>query len=139
MRHRIKGRKLNRDSAHRKALFANLAKSLIEHEQIQTTVPKAKDLRPIVEKLVTLGKLGTLAARRNAIAKIGSEELVGKLFSVLAERFKDRNGGYTRIIKTGNRHGDNAPTAVIEFLDRDITAKGRTDRARVAEEAESEA
>ena len=125
MRHRIRGRKLNRTSSHRKAMFANMAAALIKHEQISTTLPKAKDLRPIVEKLVTLGKRGGLSLRRQAIGEIRDQAMVKKLFDVLAVRYKDRQGGYTRIIKAGFRYGDNAPMAVIEFVDRDEDAKGQ--------------
>ena len=124
MRHGFRGRRFNRSASHRKAMFANLCASLIKHEQIVTTLPKAKDLRPIVEKLVTLGKKGSLHARRQAISQIGNEDQVKKLFDVLATRYKDRHGGYTRILKAGFRHGDNAPVAVIEFVDRDLSAKG---------------
>ena len=124
MRHGIKGRKLNRTSAHRRALFANMAAALIMHEQITTTLPKAKDIRPIVEKLVTLGKKGNLHARRQALAWLYEKAVVDKLFSILAERYQKRNGGYLRIVKAGWRHGDNAPMAVIEFVDRDVNAKG---------------
>src|SRR5690606_7145307 len=116
---------------------ANLAASLIEHEQIVTTLPKAKDLRPIVEKLVTLGKRGDLHARRQVIAQIGNEHLVKRLFETIAPRYAQRNGGYLRIMKAGFRHGDNAPLAVIEFVDRDVTAKGAADRARADAEADS--
>ena len=137
MRHGKRGRRLNRSVSHRKSLFANLAASLIEHEQIVTTLPKAKDLRPIVEKLVTLGKRGDLHARRQAISQIRSELLVKRLFDTLAPRYSERNGGYLRIMKAGFRHGDNAPLAVIEFVDRDVSAKGAGDRARAdAEQAE---
>lgn len=132
MRHGISGRKLNRTSAHRKALFANLAQALIEHEQITTTLPKAKDLRPIVEKLITLGKKKTLAARRQAISQIRSEDLAAKLIGPLADRYKKRNGGYVRIIKAGFRYGDNAPLAIIELVDRDQAAKGAKDLVRLA-------
>ncbi|PIR38889.1 MAG: 50S ribosomal protein L17 [Alphaproteobacteria bacterium CG11_big_fil_rev_8_21_14_0_20_39_49] len=125
MRHGIKGRKLGRNKSHRRALFANLAAALIKHEQIKTTLPKAKDLRPIVEKLITLGKRGDLHARRQALAYIYDEEVVKKLFAVLGERYKDRKGGYTRIIKAGNRYGDNAPIAYIELVDRDESEKGK--------------
>src|SRR6185436_6346092 len=125
MRHRIRGRKLNRTHEHRSAMFANMAAALIKHEQISTTLPKAKDLRPIVEKLVTLAKKGGLHARRQAISQIGDEEQVGKLFAVLADRYRARNGGYTRVLKAGFRHGDSAPMAVIEFVDRDVSAKGQ--------------
>jgi large subunit ribosomal protein L17 len=136
MRHGLSGRKLNRTSAHRKAMFANLAQALIEHEQITTTLPKAKDLRPIVEKLVTLGKKKSLAARRQAISQIKCEQLTEKLMGPLADRYKKRNGGYTRIIKAGFRYGDNAPMAIIEFVDRDESAKGAKDLERTAAEAQ---
>ena len=140
MRHGFTGRRLGRSASHRSAMFANLAVSLIEHEQIVTTLPKAKDLRPIVEKLVTLGKRGDLHARRQVIAQIGNEGVVKRLFDTIAPRYATRNGGYLRIMKAGFRHGDNAPLAVIEFVDRDTSAKGAGDRARVeAEEASSEA
>ena len=125
MRHGFKGRQLNRTSEHRKAMFANMAASLIKHEQIVTTLPKAKDHRPIVEKLVTLGKKGGLHARRQAIAQMRDIEQAKKLFDVIAKRYKDRKGGYLRIMKAGFRMGDNAPVAVIEFVDRDVTAKGK--------------
>ncbi|WP_292895750.1 MULTISPECIES: 50S ribosomal protein L17 [unclassified Nitratireductor] len=138
MRHGKSGRKLNRTASHRKALFANMAASLIEHEQIVTTLPKAKELRPIVEKLVTLGKRGDLHARRQAISAIRDESLVKRLFDTLAPRYAERNGGYTRIMKAGFRHGDNAPMAVIEFVDRDVEAKGAADRARVEAEGGNE-
>lgn len=131
MRHAKAGRKLNRTSSHRKAMFANMSASLIEHEQIITTLPKAKELRPIVEKLVTLGKRGNLHARRQAISAIRDEAQAKKLFDVLAPRYADRRGGYLRIMKAGFRHGDNAPMAVIEFVDRDVDARGAADRARV--------
>src|SRR6195256_7070160 len=124
MRHGKVHRKLNRTAEHRKAMFANMAASLIKHEQIMTTLPKAKELRPIVEKLVTLGKRGGLHARRQAIAEIRDVGMVKKLFEVLGPRYKERNGGYTRIMKAGFRPGDNAPVAVIEFVDRDVAAKG---------------
>ncbi|MDH6235099.1 large subunit ribosomal protein L17 [Mesorhizobium soli] len=140
MRHGFAGRRLGRSSSHRKAMFANLAVSLIEHEQITTTLPKAKDLRPIVEKLVTLGKRGDLHARRQVIAQIGNESVVKRLFDTIAPRYATRNGGYLRIMKAGFRHGDNAPMAVIEFVERDTSAKGAADQARTAAEAsESEA
>jgi len=137
MRHGKSGRKLNRTASHRKAMFANMAASLIEHEQIVTTLPKAKEIRPIVEKLVTLGKRGDLHARRQAIAAIRDENQVRKLFDTLATRYADRNGGYLRIMKAGFRHGDSAPMAVVEFVDRDVDAKGAGDRARL--EAEEQA
>lgn len=139
MRHRCRGRKLNRRSDHRKALLANLTVSLIEHEQIVTTLPKAKELRPVVERLVTLAVKGGLEARRRAIAKTRSIPAVRKLFDVLAERYKDRAGGYTRILKAGFRRSDNAPIGVIEFVDRDVSAKGASDRARLEKEAAASA
>ncbi len=139
MRHGFAGRRFARSVSHRKAMFANLAVSLIEHEQIVTTLPKAKDLRPIVEKLVTLGKRGDLHARRQAISQIRNEALVGRLFDTIAPRYASRNGGYLRIMKAGFRHGDNAPIAVIEFVDRDTSAKGAADRARVEAETAEEA
>ena len=140
MRHQKAGRKLNRTASHRKAMFANMAASLIEHEQIVTTLPKAKEIRPIVEKLVTLGKRGDLHARRQVIAQIGNEGVVKRLFDTLAPRYATRNGGYLRIMKAGFRPGDNAAMAVIEFVDRDTSAKGAGDRARAeAEDAETEA
>ena len=137
MRHGVAGRKLNRTASHRKAMFANMAASLIEHEQIVTTLPKAKEIRPIVEKLVTLGKRGDLHARRQAISQIRDVAVVAKLFDAIATRYATRNGGYLRIMKAGYRHGDNAALAVIEFVDRDTSAKGAKDIARVAAEAEA--
>ncbi|MFC4271035.1 50S ribosomal protein L17 [Sneathiella chungangensis] len=125
MRHRKSGRKLNRSSAHRKAMFANMAASLIKHEQIQTTLPKAKELRPIVEKLITLGKRGDLHARRQAFAQLNEKSAVDKVFSTLSERYAERNGGYTRVLKAGFRAGDAAPMGVIELVDRDVDAKGQ--------------
>jgi len=125
MRHGKVHRKLNRTAEHRRAMFANMSAALIKHEQIVTTLPKAKELRPIVEKLVTLGKRGGLALRRQAIGEIRDVEQTKKLFDVLAPRYKDRQGGYLRIIKAGFRYGDNAPLAVIEFVDRDVDAKGQ--------------
>jgi large subunit ribosomal protein L17 len=124
MRHGNAHRKLNRTAEHRKAMFANMAAALIKHEQIVTTLPKAKDLRPIVEKLVTLGKRGDLHARRQAVSQLRDVAMAKKLFEVVGPRYKDRNGGYTRIIKAGFRYGDSAPVAVIEFVDRDVDAKG---------------
>jgi len=124
MRHGMSGRKLNRTSSARKALFASLAHALIKHEQIKTTLPKAKDLRPVAEKLVTLGKRGDLHARRQALAVLKDEKIVGKLFTTIAERYKARNGGYTRVLKAGFRYGDSAPMAIIELVDRDPAAKG---------------
>jgi large subunit ribosomal protein L17 len=125
MRHGLSGRKLNRTSSHRKALFASLAAALVKHEQIKTTLPKAKDLRPVVERLVTLGKRGGLHARRQLIAVLQDETLAAKLIGPLAERYADRKGGYTRVLKAGFRYGDAAPMAIIEFVDRDPTAKGQ--------------
>src|SRR3984893_9699920 len=138
MRHGKVYRKFNRTAEHRRAMFANMCAALIKHEQIMTTLPKAKDLRPIVEKLVTLGKRGHLHARRQAIAEIRDVAMVKKLFEVLGPRYKERNGGYTRVMKAGFRHGDNAPVAVIEFVDRDVAAKG-LDSGRVEEKAEENA
>jgi large subunit ribosomal protein L17 len=125
MYHGRKKRRFNRTAEHRKAMFANMCQALIKHEQIVTTLPKAKDLRPVVEKLVTLGKRGDLHARRQAIAQIKDVDLVKKLFDVLGPRYKERNGGYTRVLKAGFRFGDNAAMAVIEFVDRDVDAKGK--------------
>ncbi len=124
MRHKIKGSKLNRTSSHRKAMFANMATALIMNEQIKTTLPKAKDLRPIVERLVTKARNGTLAARRDIISRIRDIVAAEKLMSILATRYKERPGGYTRVIKAGFRYGDRAPVAYIEFVDRDVSAKG---------------
>ena len=131
MRHRKQGRKLNRTASHRKAMFANMAASLIEHEQIVTTLPKAKELRSVVDKIITLGKRGDLHARRQAISRIRDVDQVKKLFDVIGPRYKDRNGGYTRVLKAGFRYGDNAPMAVIELVDRDVEAKGAADKARM--------
>ncbi len=139
MRHGIAHRKLNRTHEHRRAMFANMAAALIRHEQIVTTLPKAKDLRPIVEKLVTLGKRGDLHARRQAISEIRDVPMVKKLFEVLGPRYKDRNGGYLRIMKAGFRYGDNAPVAVIEFVDRDVDAKGQDSGPVQETKGESEA
>jgi large subunit ribosomal protein L17 len=139
MRHGNAYRKLNRTASHRKAMFANMSASLIEHEQIVTTLQKAKELRPIVEKLVTLGKKGDLAARRQAISQIRDEDQVRKLFATIAPRYAARHGGYIRIMKAGFRHGDNADMAVIEFVDRDVSAKGAADKVRVEAERASEA
>ncbi|MGH6892670.1 MAG: 50S ribosomal protein L17 [Dongiaceae bacterium] len=125
MRHAVAGRKLNRTASHRKAMFNNLAAALIKHEQIKTTLPKAKDLRPIVEKLVTLGKKGGLAARRQILASLKDDKLADKLLTTLADRYKARAGGYTRVLKAGFRYGDMAAMAVIEFVDRDPAAKGQ--------------
>ena len=137
MYHGHKKRRFNRTAEHRKAMFANMCVALIKHEQIVTTLPKAKDLRPVVEKLVTLGKRGDLHARRQAIAQIKDVEIVKKLFDVLGPRYKERNGGYTRVLKAGFRVGDNAPMAVIEFVDRDVTAKGKDSGPSQADEAEA--
>ncbi len=125
MRHKHSGRKLGVTTAHRKAMFANMAAALIKHEQIRTTLPKAKDLRPIVERLVTLGKKGGLANRRRAFAMLRDSETVAKLFGVLAARYQKRAGGYTRVLKAGMRYGDAAPMAIVEFVDRDPDAKGK--------------
>jgi len=133
MRHRKQGRKLNRTASHRKAMFANMSVALIEHEQIVTTLPKAKELRSVVDKLITLGKRGDLHARRQAVARTRDEAAAKKLIEVLGPRYKDRNGGYTRVLKAGFRYGDNAPMAVIELVDRDVDAKGAADKARMAE------
>ena len=131
-------RRFNRTHEHRKAMFANMCQNLIKHEQIVTTLPKAKDLRPVVEKLVTLGKRGDLHARRQAISQIKDAELVKKLFDVLGPRYKTRGGGYTRVLKAGFRYGDNAPMAVIEFVDRDVEARGK-DSGPVQGKKEAEA
>lgn len=126
MRHRLSGRKLNRTSAHRKAMFRNMAVALLKHEQIKTTLPKAKELRAIVDKLITLGKRGTLHTRRQALSRLNNDAVItDKLFTELAERYADRPGGYTRVLKAGYRYGDNAPMAVIELVDRDPDAKGQ--------------
>ena len=130
MRHRISGRKLNRTSSHRKAMFANMTVALLRHEQIKTTKPKAKDLRSFVDKMITLGKRGDLHARRKAISFLQDKEVVSKLFETLAVRYKERQGGYTRVLAAGFRYGDSAPMAVIELVDRDPDAKGTEDRAR---------
>jgi len=134
MRHARGYRRLNRTHEHRKALFANMAGSLIEHEQIKTTLPKAKELRRIVEKLVTLGKRGDVHARRQAAAQLKQDMHVSKLFDVLGPRYKDRQGGYVRVLKAGFLYGDMAPMAIIEFVERDVDAKGAADKARMAEE-----
>lgn len=145
MRHGVAGRKLGRTTSHRKATFANMAAALICHEQIKTTLPKAKELRPVVERLITLGKRGGLHARRQAMAMLRDNELTQKLFGTLAERYGSRKGGYTRVLKAGHRHGDMAMMAVIELVDRDPEAKGKADRERhaaamaAAENAQAEA
>ena len=128
MRHGISGRKLNRKSSHRIALLKNLSRSLIINEQIETTLPKAKDLRPFVEKILTMGKLNTLHSKRKVLSYLGEQRLVNKVFDVLAKIYAKRNGGYVRIIKAGNRYGDSAPIAVIELVERDVDAKGKIDR-----------
>ena len=138
MRHGKVHRKLNKKPQHRRAMFANMCASLIKHEQIMTTLPKAKELRPVVEKLVTLGTKGDLAARRQAISEVRDVAMVKKLFEVLAPRYKERKGGYTRIMKAGFRYGDSAPVAVIEFVDRDVEAKGK-DSGPVQAQGEEEA
>ena len=125
MKHRIKGKKLNRTSSHRKALLKNMSQALIKHEQIITTLVKAKTLKPYFDKLITIGKKGSLAARRQAISKVGDIKLVEKLFSTLAKRYETRNGGYSRVLKAGFRYGDAAPMALIELIDRDEEAKGK--------------
>jgi len=139
MRHRQSGRKLNRKSGHRKAMFANLAAALIKHEQITTTLPKAKDLRPVVEKLITLGKRGGLHARRQALAVLKDAKLAEKLFSTLAERYRARAGGYTRVLRSGFRHGDAAAMAIIELVERDAAAKGQDSGPNPEAKAEAEA
>lgn len=139
MRHGMSGRKLNRTSAHRKAMFANLANALLKHEQIKTTLPKAKDLRPIAEKLITLGKRGDLHARRQALAFLRDEAVVRKLFDVIGTRYKDRNGGYTRVLKAGFRYGDAAAMGIIELVDRDVTAKGQDSGPVLVKEEEETA
>ncbi|MRG73720.1 50S ribosomal protein L17 [Alphaproteobacteria bacterium HT1-32] len=136
MRHRIKGRKLNRTSTHRKAMLKNMATSLVIHEQIVTTLPKAKEMKRFADKLITLAKAKTLHARRQAFAILRSEEAVAKLFNVLGDRYADRPGGYTRVMKAGFRYGDAAPMAVIELVDRDPEARGKGDRERVEAELE---
>jgi len=139
MRHGKVYRKLNRTAEHRRAMFANMAAALIKHEQITTTLPKAKELRPIVEKLVTLGKRGDLHARRQAIAEIRDVAMVKKLFDVIGPRYKEREGGYLRVMKAGFRYGDSAPVAVIEFVDRDVDAKGQDSGPVQEKKAEEEA
>ena len=138
MRHGMSGRKLNRTSAHRKAMFANMAVALIKHEQIKTTLPKAKELRPITEKLITLGKRGNLHARRQALSMLQDRAIAEKLFTTLAERYANRAGGYTRVLKAGFRYGDSAPMAYIELVDRDPDAKGRDSGQMAAAEAVAE-
>jgi large subunit ribosomal protein L17 len=137
MKHSITHRKLNRTSSHRKALLMNMSNALIKHEQIKTTLPKAKELRPFVEKIISLGKKGDLESRRKAISILQDTKNTKKIFEIIAERYKDRSGGYTRIVKLGNRFGDNAPTAIIELIDRDEEAKGQ-DSGPVIEKKPSE-
>ncbi|MBI2720191.1 MAG: 50S ribosomal protein L17 [Rhizobiales bacterium] len=139
MRHGFRGRRFNRSAAHREAMFSNMSAALIKHEQIVTTLPKAKDLRPVVEKLVTLAKKGSLHARRMAIAQVRDEAQVKKLFDVLASRYAERKGGYIRIMKAGFRHGDQAAMAVIEFVDRDPSARGKDSGPVTAAPATAEA
>ena len=136
MRHRMSGRKLNRTSSHRKAMFSNMTASLLLHEQIKTTKPKAKDLRVFVDKMITLGKRGDLHARRQALSFLQDKTVVEKLFEALAARYKDRQGGYSRVLAAGYRYGDAAPMAIIDLVDRDIEAKGADDKARVEAEAD---
>ena len=137
MKHNITHRKLNRTTSHRKSLLMNLSNSLIKHEQITTTLSKAKELRPFVEKIISLGKKGDLVSRRKAISILQDQKNTKKIFDVISERYKERSGGYTRIIKIGNRFGDNAPTAIIELVDRDENAKG-LDSGPVPEKKPSE-
>jgi large subunit ribosomal protein L17 len=139
MRHGFKGRRFNRTAEHRQAMFANMAAALIKHEQIVTTLPKAKDLRPVVEKLVTLAKKGGLHARRQAMSVVRDETQLKKLFDVLSARYASRSGGYLRIMKAGFRYGDSAPMAVIEFVDRDVNARGLDSGPILAEESNAEA
>ncbi len=138
MRHQVAGRKLNRTTSHRRAMFANMACALIKHEQIFTTLPKAKDLRPIVEKLITVGKQGDLNARRKLIAELRDQDMAKKVIDTLSKRYAERKGGYIRILKAGFRYGDSAPMAIIEFVDRDESARGQ-DSGPVAVEATEEA
>ncbi len=137
MRHGKLGRRFSRDSAHRQAMFSNMAAALVRHEQIVTTLPKAKDLKRVMDKYITLAKRGDLNSRRLAIARMRDEDMVGKLFDVLARRYKDRQGGYTRVLKAGFRYGDSAPRAVIELVDRDPEVKGREDKERHAAKLEA--
>ena len=130
MRHHHRLRKLNRTSSHRKSMFANLTVSLLAHEQIKTTLPKAKELRSYVDKMITLGKRGTIHARRQAFSFLRNKDIIAKLFSEFSDRYKDRAGGYTRVLRAGHRYGDDAPMAVVELVDRDPEAKGAEDRAR---------
>lgn len=134
MRHGLSGRKLNRTSSHRKAMFSNMSASLIKHEQIKTTLPKAKELRSVVERLITLGKKGGLANRRRAFAMLRDDAMVAKLFDVIATRYAKRAGGYTRVLKAGFRYGDAAAVAIIELVDRDVSAKGKDSGPKQNEE-----
>lgn len=138
MMHGKLGRRFNRDSGHRQAMFSNMAAALIRHEQIVTTLPKAKDLRRVMDKYITMAKKGDLNSRRLAAARLRDEDMVKKLFDTLAPRYKDRNGGYTRVLKAGFRYGDSAPRAVIELVDRDTAVKGVEDKARHAEQAKAQ-
>ena len=138
MRHGLHGRKLNRTSAHRKAMFANMAVALLKHEQIKTTLPKAKDLRPVVDRLITLGKRGSLHARRQAYSMLRDDAVTKKLFAELAERYRERPGGYTRVLRAGFRYGDSAAMAIIELVDRDPEAKGKDSGPTAAQRAEAE-
>jgi large subunit ribosomal protein L17 len=138
MRHGLSGRKLNRTSAHRKAMLNNMAHALVKHEQILTTLPKAKELKPFAEKLVTLGKRGDLHSRRQALSVLKDKTIVAKLFDSFSERYKERQGGYIRVLKAGFRYGDNAPMAIIEFVDRDVSAKGKDSGAVHIDEDETE-
>ncbi|SOH94605.1 large subunit ribosomal protein L17 [Monaibacterium marinum] len=138
MRHGNGYRKLNRTHEHRKAMFSNMAVSLIEHEQIKTTLPKAKEMKRIIDKLITLGKKGDLHGRRLAHAQLKQDAAVAKLMDILGPRYKDRNGGYARVLKAGFRYGDMAPMAIIELVDRDVSAKGASDKARLAAEEAAE-
>ncbi|AWJ83153.1 LSU ribosomal protein L17p [Azospirillum argentinense] len=139
MRHGVSGRKFSKTTSHRKAMFSNMANALIKHEQIKTTLPKAKDLRPIVERLITLGKKGGLANRRLAFAQLRDDAMVTKLFTVLADRYKDRQGGYSRVLKAGFRYGDAAAMGVIELVDRDVAAKGQdSGPVEIKDEVEAE-
>ena len=139
MRHARGYRRLNRTHEHRKALFANMAGSLIEHEQIKTTLPKAKELRPIIEKLITLAKRGDIHARRQAASQLKQDQYVARLFEILGPRYQNRQGGYVRILKAGFRYGDMAPMAIIELVDRDPAAKGAADHARLEAESQADA
>ena len=137
MKHNISHRKLNRTSSHRKALLMNLSNALLKHEQITTTLPKAKELRPFVEKIISLGKKGDLHSRRKANSLLKDEKNIKRIFEVFSKRYQDRNGGFTRIIKLGNRYGDNAPTAVIELVDRDTEAKGKDSGPVIVKKSEN--